>query len=126
MKQKDSLEPIDSIREYCRLANITLADRVRESTFLSQMNAMTGLASETGEINEIFKKIYFHDHPFDNAAKEHIKKELGDLIWYWALTCFTLDFDPAEVLAVNIDKLAKRYPQGFSAERSMNRAPGDI
>lgn len=117
---------IDSINEYCRLANVTLADRVRSDEFLTQMNALTGLASETGEINEIFKKIHFHGHPLDEETRIHIKKEAGDLIWYWALLCYVMGFDPADVLGTNIEKLKKRYPEGFSTERSMNRAPGDI
>ena len=117
---------IDSITEYARLANITLADRVRKNNMLVELNAATGIASEAGEINEITKKRYFHDHPNTPETELHMKKELGDLVWYWALMCYAYGFEPAEVLQVNIDKLKARYPDGFSPERSINRAAGDI
>jgi NTP pyrophosphatase (non-canonical NTP hydrolase) len=117
---------IDSITEYAKLANITLADRVRANTMLTELNAATGIASEAGEINEITKKRYFHDHPNTGETIKHMEKELGDLIWYWALMCFSYNLEPAQVLQTNIDKLKARYPEGFSTERSMNRAEGDI
>jgi NTP pyrophosphatase (non-canonical NTP hydrolase) len=117
---------IDSITTYAKLANVTLADRVRKSPMMTALNAATGIASEAGEINEIVKKEYFHEHPRTVEVVNHMEKELGDLVWYWALMCFAYHLDPADVLEANIEKLKKRYPDGFSPERSMNRAPGDI
>lgn len=90
------------------------------------LNAVLGLSSETGEINEIVKKWLFHGHPMTKDVLIHIEKELGDASWYWALACYTFNLDPAEVLATNIAKLKARYPNGFEVERSINRAPGDI
>lgn len=117
---------IDSITEYAKLANVTLADRVRQDQAMVRLNAATGIASEAGEINEIVKKRYFHEHPDTPEVQTHMMKELGDLIWYWALMCYGYQLDPREVLQANIDKLRARYPNGFEAERSINRQPGDI
>lgn len=122
----DRTKAIDSISAYSALAIRTLANDVRENETLSTMNAATGLSSETGEINEIIKKRYFHGHPHDQASIDHMEKELGDLAWYWMLMCHCYNLDPARVLFKNIEKLKKRYPEGFSTERSINRAPGDI
>lgn len=90
------------------------------------LNAASGLASEAGEINELIKKRFFHNHPWTPETQAHLKKELGDNIWYWALMCWAHGIDPAEVLAMNIAKLKARYPDGFSTERSINRKPGDL
>lgn len=117
---------IDSITEYGQLAARTLAAKVAEDTFLTHMNMATGLSSETGEINELLKKRYFHFHPWTDDNQVHLKKELGDLAWYWVLMCLSHGMDPADVLGTNIEKLQARYPEGFSTQRSMNRAPGDI
>lgn len=125
---------IDDINVYAGLANRTLADNVRDGSIIytwpphaaMALNAASGLASEGGEINEIIKKWLFHGHPMDEATETHLKKELGDAQWYWVLACYAMNFDPAEILAMNINKLQARYPNGFETERSMNRAPGDI
>lgn len=126
---------LESIRDYMALANITLAPGVRandltplmeEPMAMAILNAASGLASEAGEINELVKKRFFHNHPWTPENQEHLKKELGDSIWYWVLMCWSHGIDPADVLATNIAKLKARYPEGFSTERSINRAPGDI
>lgn len=117
---------VDSISEYQKLALRTLAPDVAADHFKVCMNALSGLMSESGEVAEILKKHFFHGHPMNDASRVHLKKELGDLMWYWALMCYAFDFDPAEILAINITKLIARYPEGFSTERSLNRAPGDI
>lgn len=119
-------EGLDSIREYGQLALRTLASDVAADHFRVCMNTVTGMMSEAGEVAEILKKHFFHGHPMDEAALTHLKKEMGDQMWYWAVMCYAFNFDPAEVLQMNIDKLRKRYPEGFSTERSLNRAPGDI
>jgi NTP pyrophosphatase (non-canonical NTP hydrolase) len=124
----------DSINEYAALANRTLAGNVRDGSVVAEwpgsaatiLNASSGIASESGEINEIVKKWFFHGHPMDNDSMIHMMKELGDLAWYFVLMCYALNISPANVLAMNIQKLQARYPEGFSTERSINRAPGDI
>lgn len=120
------LPGLDSVRMYGDLAIRTLATPVAADLTLATLNAATGVASEAGEINEIVKKRFFHNHPHTEETRLHMKKELGDLAWYWALMCRCYDLDPADVLQTNIDKLKARYPEGFSTERSINRAPGDI
>jgi NTP pyrophosphatase (non-canonical NTP hydrolase) len=117
---------IDSVRDYQQLALRTLASDVKADHFKVCMNALSGMMSETGEVAEIIKKHFFHHHPMDDASRIHLKKEMGDQMWYWAVMCYAFDFDPAEILAINITKLIARYPEGFSTERSLNRAPGDI
>jgi NTP pyrophosphatase (non-canonical NTP hydrolase) len=117
---------IDSVRDYQQLALRTLAADVKADHFKVCMNALSGMMSETGEVAEIIKKHFFHHHPMDDASRMHLKKEMGDQMWYWVVMCYAFDFDPAEILAINITKLIARYPEGFSTERSLNRAPGDI
>lgn len=127
-------DEIDSIVEYARLANRTLADNVRDGSVIHTwpkempmiLNAASGCASEAGEVNELAKKWAFHGHPMDEKNLVHMGKELGDLAWYFVLMCYALKMNPAEILAVNIRKLMARYPEGFSTERSINRALGDI
>lgn len=122
------------IKEYVHDAMRTLALDVQDNTILPKLdevaamtlNATTGLASETGEINEIIKKRYFHGHPRDEASDTHLKKEIGDLMWYVALMCYAQGFDLGEILRMNIEKLRARYPEGFSTEKSINRRLGDI
>lgn len=129
-------EPL-TIEEYQHLAMRTLADEVRENTgavlcklsggrAAMRLNAALGVASEAGEICEIYKKFFFHGHDWSPETEVHLKKETGDLFWYLALQCFANGWDPREILQMNIDKLAARYPEGFSAERSLHRAEGDI
>lgn len=86
-----------------------------------------GLASEGGEFNEIVKKIFFHGKALSEDNIFHMKRELGDVLWYWMNACNALNLDPNEVLAENVKKLEARYPGGqFSVYHSENRQPGDI
>ena len=71
-----------------------------------------GIASEGGEYAEIVKKCIFQGKPLDDDTKFHIKRELGDIIWYWVNSCRALDLDPNEVIAENVAKLKSRYPGG--------------
>lgn len=89
-------------------------------------NAASGMASEAGEVNEWYKKYYFHGHPWNADTEAHLMKEHGDLMWYLMLGCFANGWDPAAILQMNIDKLKARYPDGFSTERSLHRAAGDV
>ncbi|MBF6589959.1 MAG: nucleoside triphosphate pyrophosphohydrolase family protein [Ktedonobacterales bacterium] len=77
-----------------------------------------GLCGEAGEVAEALKKALFHDHPLDT---QELCDELGDVLWYWVFLCETLGLSPDEVVASNIEKRRKRYPEGFSAERSQRR-----
>ncbi len=86
-----------------------------------------GLASEGGEFNEIVKKIFFQGKPLNEDNIYHMKRELGDIAWYWTNACNALGLDPNEVLAENVSKLESRYPGGkFDAYYSENRKEGDL
>jgi NTP pyrophosphatase (non-canonical NTP hydrolase) len=86
-----------------------------------------GLASEGGEFNEIVKKIFFQGKPLNEDNIYHMKRELGDIAWYWTNACNALGIDPNEVLAENVSKLEARYPGGkFDAHYSENRLINDI
>ena len=85
-----------------------------------------GLASEGGEFNEIVKKCVFQGKPLDDDTIFHMKRELGDIMWYWINACRALDLDPNDVIAENVKKLEARYPGGeFDVHYSENRH-GDL
>lgn len=102
--------------EYQRLAMRTKADHPWQANLL---NAALGLTGEAGEVAEHVKKWQFHAHPLEIGK---IEKELSDVMWYVALACDALGLDMDGVMQANIDKLAARYPDGFSSERSINRS----
>lgn len=85
--------------------------------------AALGLSGEVGEFNDMIKKWVYHGTPID---EEHIKKELGDVLWYVAMMADAFGWSLDDIGGMNIDKLLKRYPQGFSEERSNNRGEGDV
>jgi NTP pyrophosphatase (non-canonical NTP hydrolase) len=79
------------------------------------LNACLGLSGETGELNDIIKKWIFHQKPLD---QKELCKELGDILWYCAMLCEAFNWDMEEVMEQNIEKLKKRYPEGFDIERA--------
>jgi len=86
-----------------------------------------GLGSETGEFQEIVKKIVFQGKQLSEENILHMKKELGDILWYWINACRALELDPNDVIAENVKKLESRYPGGsFSVYHSENRKEGDL
>jgi NTP pyrophosphatase (non-canonical NTP hydrolase) len=91
------------------------------------MTAGIGLASEGGEFNEIVKKILFQGKPLNEETIFHMKRELGDVIWYWTNACRSLGLEPNDVIAENVNKLESRYPGGnFDPYYSENRKEGDL
>lgn len=91
------------------------------------LTAALGLAAETGEFCEIPKKMFFQGKPLNDENVFHMKRELGDVIWYWINACRALNLDPNDVIAENVKKLEARYPGGsFDASYSENRKEGDI
>lgn len=91
------------------------------------ITACFGLAAESGEFTEVPKKILFQGKPLTDAEVFHLKRELGDVMWYWINACRALNLDPNEVIAENVRKLESRYPGGsFDAHYSENRKEGDI
>lgn len=87
------------------------------------LNGGLGLAGESGETLDMIKKWVFHEKELD---KEHLKKEIGDVMWYVAMICESAGFDLDDVLQTNIDKLKARYPEGFDTYLANHREEGDI
>lgn len=85
-------------------------------------NGLFGLAGEVGELHDHWKKYMFQRHEYD---EEHMKKELGDVLWYVAELACGLKCTLEEIAQMNIDKLKARYPDGFEADKSLNRREGD-
>ncbi len=86
-----------------------------------------GLGSETGEFQEIVKKCVFQGKPLNEETVFHMKRELGDIMWYWINACRALELDPNDVVAENVKKLEARYPGGkFDVYYSENRKDGDL
>ncbi len=107
--------------EYQQLAMRTCS--IPDNDLGAMLNhAIFGLTSEAGEVSGILQKAY-QGHDVDPM---HLKKELGDCLWMIAEACNALGFDMEDVMQTNIDKLKARYPEGFSANRSIHRAKGDI
>jgi NTP pyrophosphatase (non-canonical NTP hydrolase) len=91
------------------------------------LTACLGLAAESGEFIEIPKKIFFQGKSLNEENLFHMKRELGDIMWYWINACRALNLDPNEVIAENVNKLMSRYPDGqFDVHYSENRQQGDI
>ena len=91
------------------------------------LTAAIGMAAETGEFCEIPKKIFFQGKNLSEEAHFHMKRELGDVMWYWINACRALNLDPNEVIAENVRKLEARYPGGnFDPYYSENRQTGDL
>jgi NTP pyrophosphatase (non-canonical NTP hydrolase) len=91
------------------------------------MTSAIGLSSEGGEFSEIVKKMVFQGKPLDSDLVFHMKRELGDILWYWINACRALKLDPNDVLEENVSKLKARYPEGtFDAFFSENRKKGDL
>lgn len=101
--------------------------RFEEFQIARLLTAVVGMMAESGEFAEVVKKKVFQaDSKFTEEEVFHMKRELGDVLWYWVQGCIALGFTPEEVMEENIRKLEKRYPNGFQVFRSENREKGDI
>ena len=105
-----------TINEYQALAMTTLNPELSKKDVL--INGVMGLCGESGEAIDIVKKHLHQGHELD---REKLAKELGDIAWYLAETAWALDIPLEEILEGNINKLKKRFPEGFSTERSIMR-----
>ena len=90
------------------------------------LTAALGLGSETGEFVEIVKKMVLQGKPASDDNIFHMKRELGDIMWYWTTACASLGLDPFEVISENQKKLEARYGEKFEVERSEVRKEGDL
>ena len=110
-----SADPLTA-NDYQKKAMTTLNPALSKQDVL--LNGVMGLCGEAGECIDLVKKHLHQGHPLDS---EKLAKELGDVAWYLAETAWALDIPLEDVLRGNLDKLKKRYPLGFDAEKSMNR-----
>ena len=106
-----------TINEYQKLAMTTLNPTLSQKDVL--INGVMGLCGESGEAIDIVKKWLAQGHELD---KEKLARELGDICWYVAETATALDLSLEDIMAANIEKLRKRYPEGFDENRSRNRS----
>lgn len=109
-----------TINEYQKLAMTTLNPNLSQKDVL--INGVMGLCGEAGEAIDIVKKHLAQGHPLD---REKLVKELGDIAWYLAETATALDVSLETVLEGNIEKLRRRYPDGFCAKQSIHRTHDD-
>lgn len=105
-----------TVNEYQKLAMTTLNPALGKKDVL--INGVMGLCGESGEAIDIVKKWLAQGHELD---RQKLAKELGDIAWYLAETATALDLNLEDILQANIDKLKKRYPEGFDSERSIHR-----
>ena len=90
------------------------------------LTSAIGMLAESGEFTEVLKKMIFQGKPLNEEQRFHMKRELGDILWYRIQGCMALGFTPDEVMDENIKKLEARYPNGFEVARSETREIGDI
>lgn len=118
---KESNYPSDMVE---RINHINQNTTINPSLLLT---AAIGMAAECGEFAEIPKKMIFQGKPVNEETLFHMKRELGDIMWYWTQACRALNLDPNDVILENVNKLKARYPGGeFDPYYSENRQQGDL
>jgi NTP pyrophosphatase (non-canonical NTP hydrolase) len=91
------------------------------------LTGAVGLSAEAGELMEIVKKLIFQGKPANEETIFHMKREMGDVMWYVMQVLMALDTPIEEIVQMNVEKLQKRYPGGsFDAFYSENRKEGDL
>ena len=126
VKQVTSGESNSSMQMYNRMNEAEAESGYKMNSALL-LTAAIGLAAETGEFAELPKKIVFQGKPCDADTIFHMKRELGDIMWYWINACRALNLDPNDVIEENVNKLKSRYPDGeFDVHYSENRKQGDL
>ena len=113
---------IMTINEY-QIAALRTAQTDKLTANELLLNSALGLCGESGEVADIVKKHRFQGHDLDI---EHIAKELGDVAWYLAVGAYAIGLDLESIFRMNKEKLEARYPDGFSADRSLHRAENDV
>jgi NTP pyrophosphatase (non-canonical NTP hydrolase) len=133
-----TIEPnkyIEFVRQTTSPASSDFAQLLARLTELETQDADTprlltaafGMSAEAGEFTEIVKKVFLQGKPYNADNIEHLKIELGDILWYAAQACMALDVSFEEVMERNYLKLSARYPEGaFDVYRSENRVEGDL
>ena len=125
-------EFVDAVTSDASKDFVSLADRMVEldekgANIERLLTAAVGINAEGGEFMEIVKKMIFQGKPWNEDNREHLIIELGDVMWYVAQACMALEVSFDDVIAGNVKKLGKRYPEGtFDIYFSENRAEGDL
>ena len=132
----DSNKYIDFVRQTTSPASTNYADLISRLSQLEVefdvdvprlMTAAFGISAEAGEFTEVVKKIFLQGKPYSEESVFHMKRELGDIMWYLAQACMALDTNFREIMEMNYEKLSARYPEGtFDVYRIENRVEGDL
>ena len=118
------MSTLEDFDEYQELALRTASPQSTKSEQTLLDAAALGLSGESGEIADHVKKILYHGHPLDDDTRDKIAKEIGDILWYCAVGARGINMSLAEIARMNVEKLRKRYPEGFSTEKSLHRPHG--
>lgn len=118
------MEDLSDFDTYQSLALRTASPQSTESETTMLTSAALGLSGESGEIADHVKKIVYHGHPLDDDTRDKIAKEIGDILWYCAIGSRGIGLSLSEIARMNVEKLRKRYPEGFTTERSRTRPHG--
>ena len=109
------------------LARMTELEANDDADVPRLLTAALGMSAEAGEFTEVVKKIILQGKPYTEENVFHMKRELGDILWYIAQACMALDTNFREIMEMNYEKLSARYPEGaFDVYRSENRVEGDL
>lgn len=127
-KYKDFVQAVTSAESNNKRSLAKRLDSLDNKVNISLlMTGAIGLSSEGGEFSEIVKKCVFQGKSMNDETIFHMKRELGDIMWYWISACRALDLDPNEVVEENVNKLKARYPGGeFDVHYSENRQKDDL
>jgi len=117
----------DESKDFLALSDRLVALDEKGANIERLITGAVGINSEGGEIMEIVKKLVFQGKPWDKETKFHLKRELGDVMWYLTQCLIALDVPMEEIIKMNVDKLKARYPGGeFDCWYSENRQEGDL
>ncbi|HVF39442.1 MAG TPA: nucleoside triphosphate pyrophosphohydrolase family protein [Gemmatimonadaceae bacterium] len=118
------MEDLSDFDKYQSLALRTASAESLADHMTMLNSAALGLSGESGEIADHVKKVMFHGHPLDDATRDKIAKEIGDILWYCAMGARGIGLGLGEIATMNVQKLKRRYPEGFSTDRSLTRPDG--
>lgn len=130
--QKRYIEFVDAVTSAESTDFATLLKRLTElevsdANVPKLLTASLGMSAESGEFTEVVKKMVFQGKPYSEENVFHLKRELGDILWYVAQACMALDTNFDELMEMNVEKLKARYPGGeFDVHYSENRKAGDL
>ena len=117
----------DESRDFVALSDRLVSLDEKGANIERLMTGAIGLNAEGGEVMEIVKKLVFQGKPWNDETKYHLKRELGDCMWYIMQCLIALDSSVEEIVDMNVEKLKARYPGGeFDAFYSENRQEGDL